>query len=170
MPTTPPAAGDVAAVLARYRFACTPASAAAFLASPVCLLPGVESGADETGVWVREESEPRGDWVTPTAVAQPACAAAARAHRDGDTYLDLSADPATWVKVLRSGVRRVATGPELLWGGPRIVLEDDVDANAVAVLAGLLRQGPVDFPLLLGDAAAPVLVDGNPRRVVLRAA
>lgn len=104
----------------------------------------------------------------PDQVAVDVSTAARTAVRRTDRYLDLHADPSTWIKVLRSGVHRIAYGADLLFGFPPLLLADNVDPAAASELLRAWRRGELrDFPALFTAADQLYVAEGNHERVVM---
>lgn len=85
---------------------------------------------------------------------------------DGDTYLDLDDDPATWVKPIRSGAFTVLFGADLLFDFPRIFVDPRVQEEPSRLLtyvgSGHLAPGKTEAGISvtsgpLGWVLAPAL-------------
>lgn len=161
----PPPPDAVLAALRRLPGAVSsPAAAVLHLATPVHVAVGVEARAANGWFTVRTHSVAA---LEPGLVemVRAATAASAAAHEDGDEYLDLSGDPSTWVKVLRSGFRRVAFGADVLFGGPLTTVEDGVSDQDVRDWVRLWATGACSLPTVMPGGA---IADGSPVRAVLR--
>lgn len=164
----PPSPDVLLEVLTSHQFATSLPAVAMFLASPVGVNPGANAGSDGDEMWLRDRTvvlDPAADLHT---IAHTAADLAETGHRAGDLYLDLSAGPETWFKVMPSGSRLVAFGPHALWGTPKIALGTGVALDAVSQLVAACRAGEVAFPVLLG-CDEPVVVEGNAKRVTMTA-
>lgn len=106
-------------------------AAALHLALPVGVVPAISVRTE--GQWMRY----RGNQVLVTDdPGADAARLAAAGHREGDQYLDLNGDALTWVKVLRSGVRRIAFGTDTLLGRPLLAVTEGIPVQAVHELLG----------------------------------
>lgn len=161
--STAPTAAQVTGALTRLPGAPDQARAALHVALPVTAAVGPDAWAADGRVHFRGFSEPLAE-DAPSSVAR----LARRAQRPADTFVDLTAEPHTWVKVLPSGARRVVFGTDVLFGTPLASLEDGVEEGAALEWAQLCSGSSVpDLPLVLPSG---VMVDGNRGRAVLRGA
>lgn len=163
-PATPPSTEAVARALGRLPQAASRRAAALHLALPVGEVPGIavrraEGRLRYRGVVVAESTDAVADAV----------AVVAAGHTGDDTYLELDGEPLGWLKLVRSGNRRVLFGTDVLFGAPLVSIEDGVPASVATEmfrrhLAGELAGPPVvDF---VGGVS--VLVDGIAASWVLR--
>lgn len=163
----PPTAPAVRTALARLRAqGRQPGSdrlAALHLALPVDAIPAL--AVDVAGAGLRH----RGAEVPLTAdVSGDAVSLAQAAHAGDETYLDLDADPANWVKVLRSGQWQIVFGTDLL-GLPALMLDPGLGrADAVEAARVLLSYPNLGLPAVLPLPSGMVLVDGDDKAVFVR--
>jgi hypothetical protein len=87
---------------------------------------------------------------------------------EDDRFLDLEGDPSTWIKIVRSGSRRIAFGSRLLFDTPELSLEDGVDEAMVAETVRLAIDSSVQAPHVLYSSSGPVLLDGTKGNWILR--
>ena len=105
----------------------------------------------------------RGQLVPPRPDYADLAAEVARAgHMPSDCYLDLSEEPDGWVKVLRTGTKKVMFGAQLLFGAPRILLEPSLTEDAgIAVLKTWLDGSILAPPSIVTVGTGRVLVAGT---------
>lgn len=162
--TVPPSADSLRRALTRINPP-SPRAALAHLALPATDVPGIAATADATGwAW-------RGVHVTSTGDdAADLAALAGAGARPGDRWADLDGPTAGWVKIVRSGARRILFGTDTLFGGPLVAADEGVsDRAALACFAAWLDGGRLQPPQVLDTPAGAVLVDGSPTSIVLRA-
>jgi hypothetical protein len=156
---TPPTAVALRAAVARLPRPVSVRTAALHLATPVSEAVGIAVRATDDGWRYRQcvvaaTSDPYTD----------AAVLAAAGHRHEDTYLDLDATPDNWVKVRRSGCRRVAFGTDVLFGAPLVVLDDHVPDEAAGRFATRIATGdPIGSPAVLNLAGLVVLAEAGSR-------
>lgn len=63
-------------------------------------------------------------------------------YRATDQFLDPTANPETWVKIVASGSRCLVVGPEIVFQTPPLTIERDVDAACLHAVIDHLRAQP----------------------------
>ena len=101
-----------------------------------------------------------GTWVwrdVSTAHADPvdaACALAALGWCDDDRFVDLSADPVTWLKPIRSGAQIIVFGLDTLFGLPLLSVPARMgEQAALGIATDMVRTGVTAGEIEVGDGA-----------------
>ena len=115
--TQPPSAEQISLALGRLpnypRDEAQALTRALHLALPADEIPLMVVTRESDGLHYRGTVIPEGDGV-----AEVASRVARAGWRRDDLFLDLDAEPSSWIKVVRSGSRRIAFGARLLFGTP----------------------------------------------------
>jgi hypothetical protein len=165
--TQPPSAEQISLALGRLpnypRDEAQALTRALHLALPADEIPLMVVTRESDGLHYRGTVIPEGDGV-----AEVASRVARAGWRRDDLFLDLDAEPSSWIKVVRSGSRRIAFGARLLFGTPELSLEDGVPEEVAYAVVQLAIDQAVQAPQILFLSSEPVLLDGDAASWTLR--
>lgn len=148
---------ELLSALGRCGSVASTAAAALHLALPIDAVGGIDAWRDQTGWHWRDVTVPAfGDPIDEIVEL------VRRGQREDDQLLELSGDPLSWLKILRSGTRRIVFGSDLLFDLPPIVVDLSVsDELVVGVCRRSLAGARFEAPavVVVGDETA--LLDGH---------
>lgn len=158
-----PSVEDLCDALAQldHRYATT--KAAVHLATPVDVVLGMGVSSTRFTVEYRGEAVVIPYHLDLTEAAERLHGLILRGHRTADRYLDLTAEPAHWLKTMRSGAHWYVFGANVLFGLPHIRLFMPPTEGLVSVLLeGAGHSG------VYSVGAERYLVDGDDRIIEVR--
>lgn len=164
--STPASAAELRHALTRLNLALSPnqqVSAALYVGLPVDVVPSLTCTRGRATLSFRSQVVPLRT-ETPESVCEDVAGLVASTHVAGDQYPDPDGPVVSWVRVVRSGTRRLVFGTRTLLGLPEVVAESGVSESDVR---DVLTEASV-VPPAVPAVVCGVIVDGSVNQWVLR--